>query len=158
MRVNIGLGEEARAAVANLLDTLLADTCVLATKTRNYHWNVTGGDFVELHDLFQRQYAMLDAAADDIAERARTLGAPARGSLTEFQQATRLTESPGRMLNGREMVAELLHDHELVIRHLREDLHDVETKYVDAGTAGMLASLLERHEKTAWMLRAVLEG
>lgn len=158
MRANIGLGEDARAAVANILNTLLADEYVLAIKTRNYHWNVTGRDFAELHALFQREYELLDGAADDIAERARTLGGPARGSLSEFQQATRLTESPGRVLNGPEMVAELLHDHELVIRHLREDLHDVEAKYLDAGTSNMLAGLLERHEKTAWTLRSVLES
>lgn len=158
MKPSLGLPDDARDAVARILNTLLADEYVLYTKTRNFHWNVAGPNFVELHKFFQAQYEQLDASIDEIAERVRSLGGIALGSLAEFSSVARLKEGPSRLLNGREMIVALLADHEAVIRQLREDVAAADQKHRDAGTADFLTGLMEQHEKTAWMLRAYLEG
>ncbi|HZS33510.1 MAG TPA: DNA starvation/stationary phase protection protein [Methylomirabilota bacterium] len=157
-RVNIGLGERQRQGVTEVLGRLLADEYVLYTKTRNYHWNVTGPQFHDLHKFFEAQYEALDDIVDEVAERARSLGGPAVGTLAEFQKLARLKEHPGRYPNAREMVDNLLADHEAVIRTLRQDLEMVADRHGDAGTNDFLTGLMERHEKMAWMLRALLEG
>lgn len=155
MKPNIGIAEMSREAVAGILNTLLSDEYVLYTKTRNFHWNVMGPHFHDLHKLFEAQYEELDGTIDEIAERARAVGGVASGSLAEFLRQTRLAEqSPGE-LDAKAMAANLLDDHEAIIRSLREDLKTCE-KHHDAGTADFLTGLMEKHEKTAWMLRATV--
>jgi len=95
MNPNIGLSEEQRAGVVKILNALLSDEYCLYTKTRNYHWNVTGPQFNDLHKSFEEQYTELNQIVDDVAERARSLAGWAFGTLTEFSQHTRLTEHPG---------------------------------------------------------------
>jgi starvation-inducible DNA-binding protein len=158
MKPNIKIKDSHRARVVEILNTLLADECVLGTKTRNGHWNVTGPHFHDLHQLFDAQYEELDAILDDVAERARALGGHAVGTLAEFLKLARLKEQRGKYPNVPEMTAELLGDHEMVIRQLREDLKKCANKFDDAGTADFLTGLMKQHEKMAWMLRAVLEG
>ncbi|HWC02295.1 MAG TPA: DNA starvation/stationary phase protection protein [Methylomirabilota bacterium] len=158
MTLNIGLGAEQREGVVELLSALLADEYVLYTKTRNYHWNVVGPQFNELHKFFQDQYEALDDVVDEVAERARTLGGHAIGTLAEFVQLTRLEEHPAKYPEAREMLANLLGDHEAVIRTLRRDLETAAEPHRDMGTNDFLTGLMERHEKMAWMLRAFLEG
>ncbi|MGH7358387.1 MAG: Dps family protein [Candidatus Rokuibacteriota bacterium] len=119
MNLNIGLEAGQREGVVGLLSTLLADEYVLYTKTRNYHWNVVGPQFNDLHKFFQDQYEVLDDVIDEVAERARTLGGHAIGTLAEFVQLTRLKEHPTRYPEARQMVADLLGDHEAIIRTLR---------------------------------------
>lgn len=156
MQVNIGLSDASRQAVAQILNAILADAYVLYTKTRNYHWNVKGPHFHDLHKLFEAQYETIDDAIDEIAERVRALGEPVLGSLKEFLAVTRLSDSTGA-LTAPEMIAALLSDHEAVIRQLRGDIDAVGAQHGDTGNQDYLTGLMEEHEKMAWMLRATLE-
>jgi starvation-inducible DNA-binding protein len=155
MNASIGLKESARAKVLALLDPVLADEYVLYTKTRNFHWNVVGPRFNDMHKFFEAQYEILDGHVDAVAERSRSLGGRALGSLKEFLGASRLKESVGRTLKSELMVAELLRDHEALIKTLRADV-DETTRLGDAGTADFLTGLLAEHEKMAWMLRSFI--
>lgn len=152
---NIGLNEEARRGVAAILNRTLADEYVLYTKTRNYHWNVVGPRFNDLHKFFEAQYEVIDDAIDEIAERARALGEPAAGTLAEFLRLARLSEATPAA-NDNQMIANLLADHESLIRSLRQDLETCASKFQDAGNQDVLTGLMEEHEKMAWMLRAHL--
>jgi len=157
MDLNIGLSDEQCSAVVKILNTLLSDEYVLYTKTRNYHWNVLGPQFNDLHKFFEEQYTELNVVADDVAERARALGGWALGTLKEFSQHARLNEHPGEYPNARQMIANLLADHEALVRQLRADLESAE-KHHDMGTNDFLTGLMEKHEKMAWMLRAFLQA
>ena len=158
MHPNIGLLDEHREGVVAILNTLLADEYLLYTKTRNYHWNVVGPQFNELHKFFEAQYNELNEIVDDVAERSRALGGNALGTMTEFLKSTRLNEESGYYPEARQMIANLLADHEGLICHLRIDLETCAEKYHDAGTNDFLIGLMEQHEKMAWMLRAFLDG
>jgi starvation-inducible DNA-binding protein len=155
MNARLGLKESSRVKVLALLDRLLADEYLLYTKTRNFHWNVAGPQFNDLHKFFEAQYELLDGFADDTAERSRALGGRALGSMAEFLKAARLRESRGRAPKAAAMLAELLRDHEAVIRSLRADVDEC-GRLGDQGTADYLTGLMEEHEKAAWMLRAFL--
>lgn len=158
MKPNIGVSDEQREGVVKLLNALLSDEYVLYTKTRNYHWNVIGPHFNDLHKFFETQYTALNDIVDEVAERARALGGQALGTLAEFLQHTRLKEHPGQSPDAKGMIANLLTDHEAVIRTLRADLETCADKYHDLATSSFLTELLEKHEKMAWMLRALLAG
>ena len=95
MNPNLGINDKDRAGVVKILNALLADEYVLYTKTRNYHWNVVGPQFNDLHKFFAEQYEAIDDFVDDVAERARTLGGHAVATLSEFAEAARLKEHPG---------------------------------------------------------------
>ena len=157
MKPNIGMTDGDRQAVVRILNTLLSDEYVLYTKTRNYHWNVVGPQFNDLHKFFETLYTALNQVIDEVAERARALGGRALGSLAEFTKSARLTEDPGAVGSAKEMLASLLADHEALVTTLRADVGTVTGGHADAGTADFLTGLLTQHEKTAWMLRAHLE-
>ncbi len=157
MNPNIGLADEQRTAVVKILNTLLSDEYVLYTKTRNYHWNVLGPQFNDLHKFFEEQYTELTEVVDDVAERARSLGGWALGTLKEFSQHARLNEHPDQYPNARQMIANLLADHETIVRQLRIDLETAE-KHHDMGTNDFMTGLMEKHEKMSWMLRAFLQA
>ena len=157
MKTNIGIPDASRDGVIKLLAPLLADEYLLYTKTRNYHWNVVGPQFNDLHKFFEGQYEALNEVVDDVAERARSLGGKAYGTLTEFSQHTRLKEQPGKQPPALTMVANLQADHEAMVRTLRADLATVMEKHNDAGTSDFLTGLMEKHEKMAWMLRSFNE-
>src|SRR6266540_7207156 len=112
MQTNIGLTDEQREGVVLILNTLLADEYLLYTNTRNYHWNVVGPQFNDLHKFFEAQYNELNEIVDDVAERARALGGNALGTMTEFLKHTRLEEQASHYPDDRGMVADLLADHE----------------------------------------------
>lgn len=152
-KANIGIQESDRKSVVQILNALLADEYVLYTKTRNYHWNVTGPQFNDLHKFFQSQYEELDAGIDEIAERTRALGDKSVATLAEFVKGARLKESPGDYPSAQVMLANLLADHEAVIRTLRAGAEEAE-KHNDMGTNDFLIGLMEKHEKMAWMLRS----
>lgn len=157
MKIKLDIADKDRDAVVVILHSLLADEYVLYTKTRNFHWNVTGPDFHELHKFFESQYQELDEVVDETAERVRALGRRSTGSMAEFLDHARLKERPGTAApKAAEMVEELLDDHEAVVRRLRKDLEDC-AKHGDMGTSDFLTGLMERHEKMAWMLRVQLE-
>ena len=158
MTPDIGIPEDHRAPVVAILNILLSDEYVLYTKTRNYHWNVVGPQFNDLHKFFEAQYEELDDIVDEVAERARSLGGHAFGSVAEFARHTRLKEHPGEIADAAAMLANLHADHEAIIRQLRTDLEVCLETHRDAGTSDFLTGLMERHEKMAWMLRAFLAG
>jgi len=158
MKTNIGMTDKDCNGVVKALTALLADEYVLYTKTRNYHWNVVGPHFSDLHKFFESQYEELDDIVDEVAERARAVGGHAIGTLQEFTQHARVKERPAHYPASREMVADLLGDHETIIRQLREDVQMTAEKYHDMGTSDFLTGILEQHEKMVWMLRANLDG
>lgn len=154
---NIGLDEQNRQNVVGILDTLLADEYVLYTKTRNYHWNVVGPHFNDYHKVFEEQYSELSDDVDEIAERIRSLGAKASSTLSEFQKNSQLGEHPGEHPDANTMASNLLKDHETLAQTIRKKIPEIGDSYGDVGTEDFLTALLEKHEKTAWMLRAILE-
>ncbi|HYS16660.1 MAG TPA: DNA starvation/stationary phase protection protein [Candidatus Binatia bacterium] len=158
MNSNLGIDDKDRAGVVKILNALLADEYVLYTKTRNYHWNVVGPQFNDLHKFFAEQYEAIDDFVDDVAERARTLGGHSVATLSEFVEAARLKEHPGQYPSAEDMLENLLADHEAIVRQLRADADAAATNYHDMGTNDFLTGLMEEHEKMAWMLRAFQEG
>jgi len=155
MKLNLGLSSKALESVVDALAVLLADEHVLYVKTRNFHWNVTGPHFGPLHALFEKHYDELAETIDEVAERIRSLGGTAPGSMAAFLKLARLSEATGKTPKDSEMIAALLADHEAIIRELRGTI-SLADKHGDEGTADFLTGLLEGHEKTAWMLRAHL--
>ena len=156
MEVNIGINEKHRAAIAEGLSHVLADTYMLYLRTHNYHWNVTGELFHQLHEQFEQQYTELAEAVDEIAERIRALGHKAPGTFKEFQKLTSLSESTEEP-KALEMVRILAEGNEQVIRTAREALEPAR-KAEDEATIDLLTQRLHVHSKTAWMLRSHLEG
>jgi starvation-inducible DNA-binding protein len=156
MKPKIGIADDMRRGVVEILSTVLADEYVLYTKTRNYHWNVVGMQFNDFHKFFEAQYEALDEVIDEVAERARSLGGRALGTLAEFSERTRLNEEPKKTPDAKQMVGNLLADHESLIRELRADVQTTMDKFGDAGTSDFLTGLMEKHEKMAWMLRSFL--
>lgn len=157
MTPNIGLTNEQRAIVIDILHTLLADEYLLYTKTRNYHWNVVGPHFNDLHKFFESQYDEIDEIIDEVAERVRALGNKTTATMQEFLQKSRLSEKPGDFPNAQAMLGNLLADHETIVINLRRDLQ-ICNEQNDAGTGDFLTGLMEQHEKMAWMLRSFLEA
>jgi starvation-inducible DNA-binding protein len=157
MDVEIGLPGQARQEVGRILNRLLADEHVLYVKTRNYHWNLVGPRFHSMHVFFEEQYVMLQPVMDDIAERARSVGATALGSMAEFTEHARLREEAGGHPETDAMLRSLLADHEAMAQQLRKDVDRCDEELNDQGTADFLTGLMEMHEKQAWMLRAHLE-
>ncbi len=152
MKPSIAVSDSGRKAVAKILDALLADEYVLYTKTRNYHWNVTGPRFSDLHKFFEDQYDELDGIIDEVAERGRALGERALGGLSDFLKVALLKDEAGKP-RADAMLLNLLKDHETIIRGLRKSLETC-AALGDMGTSDFLTGLMERHEKMAWMLRA----
>ncbi len=155
MKITIGISKENRQKSADLLNTLLADENVLYAKTRNFHWNITGDNFYGLHILLEKQYKELDVIVDDTAERIRQLGHFAVGTMTDYLKLTHLLEVNHADLTARTMLEILVNDHETIIRILRKDVIKEEACQ-DSGTADFATTLLEKHEKMAWMLRSHL--
>jgi starvation-inducible DNA-binding protein len=155
MDVDIGIANKDRIAIAEGLSRVLADTYTLYLKTHNFHWNVTGPMFQTLHLMFETQYNELALAVDQIAERIRALGLPAPGTYTEFARLASIKESAG-VPKAEDMIAELVKGQEAVVRTARSVFPLVE-KANDQPTADLLTQRMQIHEKTAWMLRSLLE-
>jgi starvation-inducible DNA-binding protein len=155
MKINIGIEEADRKQIAHGLSRLLADTYTLYLKTHNFHWNVTGPHFQTLHLMFEGQYNELSQAVDAIAERIRALGFPAPGSYREFAELSSIKEESGP-LSAERMIELLVEGQEAVIRTARSMFDVVENAH-DEPTADLLTQRLQTHEKTAWMLRSLLE-
>lgn len=154
--VNIGISEEDRAAIAEGLSRLLADTYTLYLTTHNFHWNVTGPMFNTLHQMFMEQYTELWNAVDPIAERIRALGHWAPGSYAQFASITSIADAPTVPPKALEMIKTLYQGHEAVARTARE-IFPLAARADDQPTADLLTQRLDIHEKTAWMLRSLLE-
>ncbi len=154
--VNTGLDGDARTSVAEALNRVLADTYVLYMKTHVYHWNVTGPQFHTLHTMFEEQYREMWAALDEIAERVRALGvfAPASGKV--FAEKASIESADAEPPAAPQMLSNLLADHETLIRSARSALQTAEQSN-DAASEDLLTVRIQAHEKTAWMLRSMVE-
>ena len=155
MEVNIGISEIKRKDIVDALSRVLADTYVLYLKTHGFHWNVTGPMFNTLHLMFEGQYTEMALAVDLIAERIRALGAPAPGSYAAFLKVASIKEAEG-VPPATEMIKELLTGHESLVRTLRVGLAKLDGVN-DQATEDLFTQRLQLHEKTAWMLRSLLE-
>lgn len=157
MKPAIGITEKNLHKSIELLSVNLADEMTLYIKTRKFHWNVSGGSFMELHKLFQTQYNESEETIDLVAERISKLGGKPMGTMREFTKHSRLKESPGKYPSQKEMLKELLNDHESVIQELRKDIETLTGQNKDAGTTDFLTGIMEQHETTAWILRRYLK-
>ena len=155
MAVDIGIKPQDRKAIAQGLSHLLADTYTLYLKTHNFHWNVKGPMFQTLHLMFETQYNELALAVDLIAERIRALGEPAPGSYSDYARLSSIKEAKG-VPTATKMIAELVAGQEAVARTARR-IFPLAEKANDEPTADLLTQRLQVHEKTAWMLRSLLE-
>jgi starvation-inducible DNA-binding protein len=153
--IDIGITTTDRAAIAQGLAKLLADSYTLYLKTHNYHWNVTGPMFNTLHLMFEQQYTELATAVDLIAERIRALGHAAPGSYKAYAKMTDIAEEEG-VPNAQEMIRRLVAGQEAVVRTARSVFPAVEAAS-DEPTADLLTQRMQVHEKNAWMLRSMLE-
>ena len=153
--INIGIAVEDRKEIVASLSRLLADSYTLYLKTHNFHWNVTGPMFQTLHLMFETQYNELALAVDLIAERIRALGSPAPGSYREFARLSTIREAEGGPA-ATDMIRQLVEGQEAVIRTAR-DAFEVADRANDQPTADLLTQRMQIHEKTAWMLRSLLE-
>jgi starvation-inducible DNA-binding protein len=155
-KIDIGISDKDREAIANGLSKLLADTYTLYLTTHNFHWNVTGPMFNTLHTMFMGQYTELWNAVDPIAERIRSLGHFAPGSYKQFSELTSLPDVPATPPKAVEMIKILVKGHEAVARTARSTFA-LAGEADDQPTADLLTQRLDIHEKTAWMLRSLLE-
>lgn len=155
MEVNIGISQDARETITKGLSELLADSYLLYLKTHNYHWNVTGELFHQLHEQFEEQYTELAAAVDEIAERIRALGFRAPGTFREFAELTSIEEDSDEP-RARDMIRRLAVSNEQVIRTCRKAIKPAQ-EAEDEATMDLITERLAVHSKTAWMLRSFLE-
>jgi starvation-inducible DNA-binding protein len=153
--INIGIDESDRKEIVDGLSRLLADTYTLYLKTHNFHWNVTGPMFQTLHLMFETQYNELALAVDLIAERIRALGFPAPGTYSDFARLSSIEETPG-VPSADEMIRLLVAGQEAVVRTARS-VFPVTERVNDEPTADLLTQRMQIHEKTAWMLRSLLD-
>jgi starvation-inducible DNA-binding protein len=150
--IDIGINESNRIAIADGLKKLLADSYTLYLQTHNFHWNVTGPQFRELHLMFEEHYTELAIAVDDIAERIRTLGVAAPGTYRSFAELSSIKEVDG-VPEATDMVRLLLQGHEAVVKTCRSVLKLAQGAD-DESTSALVGDRMRVHEKTAWMLRA----
>ena len=155
-KIDIGIPEGERRRIAEGLSRLLADTFTLYLTTHSFHWNVKGPMFQTLHLMFEQQYNELWLALDAVAERIRALGFPAPGTYSEYAKLSSIRETAG-VPEAKEMITNLVGGHEAVARTARK-LFPVVDKASDEPTADLLTQRLQVHEKTAWMLRSLLEA
>ncbi len=151
--IDIGISQEDRTAIAQQLKKLLADSYSLYLQTHNFHWNVTGPMFNQLHLMFEGHYTELATAVDDIAERIRSLDVAAPGTYSEFARLSSIDEVAG-VPSSADMIATLTKGHEQVVKTCRAALR-VAQEADDESSAALISDRMRIHEKTAWMLRAV---
>lgn len=149
--IDIGINKKNREKVAEGLKILLADSYTLYLQTHNFHWNVTGPQFRDLHLMFEEQYTELAVAVDDIAERIRTLGVSAPGTYKAFAELSTIQEVEG-VPDAQEMTRTLMQNHELVVKTCRDVLKLAE-EADDESSLALVSDRMRIHEKTAWMLR-----
>lgn len=156
--INIGLTKQEIQNVVRLLNQDLADFYLLQIKTKKYHWDVVGPQFLTLHEIWQKQYETISANIDACAERIRALGEYPIGTAGLFIQNSTLKEHSGDLPTSTQMVQRLVLDHEQIIRNLREHIDHCSDQFHDEGTADFLTGIMEQHEEMAWMLRSFVGG
>ena len=152
MEVDIDISREQREQICNNLAVLMVDSYMLYLKTQNFHWNVKGPRFYELHKMFEEQYTALATAIDEIAERITTLGAKAPGSFMEFSELSNIKESK-ESLSADEMIKVLAIDNEGVAKVAKSGI-TIASEAGDDPTVDLLTQRAQIHEKTSWMLRS----
>ena len=157
MKLKIGITEAHLKNSISILSSILANEMTFYIKLRKFHWNVSGQSFMELHKLFEGQYTQLEVSIDETAERISKLGGKTIGTMKEFSELAIIKESPNQYPAQKEMLKELLEDHETLIVQLRKDVETSAEENNDAGTADFLTSLMLAHETMAWTLRRYLE-
>jgi len=153
-KIDLGMDDKQRRAIAAGLSRLLADTYTLYLKTHNFHWNVTGPQFNSLHLMFEGQYTELAQAVDLIAERIRALGEPAPGSYSAYAALASIAEAEGNP--AAETMVRILADDQLAVVRTARAIFPIADAAHDEPTADLLTQRMQVHEKTAWMLRATL--
>lgn len=157
MKPQIGISEKNLERVIALLSIGLSNEMTLYVKTRKAHWNVAGESFMELHKLFENQYKQLEESIDEIAERIGKLGGKTIGTMNEYSKLATIKEAPGKYSSSKDMIKELLNDHETIIIQLRKYVEECSAKHKDDGTADFITGLMEQHETIAWTLRRYLK-
>lgn len=153
MKPDIGISETHRQLVAVSLNELLADEVLLYIQTRNYHWNIEGANFNELHLFFEKQYTELDDIMDAVAERIRMIGHYTEARVADYLKLTHLVEQPYTNAQ-QEQLKNLLSSQETIIKNLRRLINDFSETHKDIGSSDFVTQLLGRHEKMAWMIRS----
>jgi len=154
MQANLGIDEKDLREITSDLYKILEQTYDLYTKTQNYHWNITGKLFLNLHKMFETQYADLSEAVDKIAERIRTLGYSVLGTYFNSNLPASMKKE-SKIMSVNDMMLDLMHGHESIARCARE-LFLKADKVADFGTENLLGNRIEIHEKTAWIIRSQL--
>lgn len=155
--LNIGISEENLERIVVILNRGLSSANILAIKTKKFHWDIVGPQFIALHHLWEEQYKTITQFIDEMAERVRSRGGFPIGTATGFLEHSTIEEHPGEVAGATQAVSALVHDHELIVRTLRTSIEKC-VAYGDAGTADFLTGMLEEHEQMAWMNRSFLEG
>lgn len=155
--LNIGITAEDRKISADILNTLLADEFVVLVQTLNYHWNLVGPEFNDYHKLFNEQYHTIFEMIDKVAERTRSIGGLALGSMAAFRARANLKEDTGDIPTPGEMVRKVLSQHEIIISKIRIGINQTAENSRDMGTNNFLTDIMSKHEKMAWMLRSLTQ-
>jgi starvation-inducible DNA-binding protein len=153
MKPNIGLKDKQLKALVEMLSTVLSNEVMLYMKTRKFHWNVCGESFMELHKLFESHYKEIEETIDEVAERISKIGGKAIGTTKEYGERTLIKETPGVYPSSKDMIKELLADHENIVIQSRDFIKKSADEIEDAGTADFLTKLMQTHETISWTLR-----
>lgn len=158
MKTAIGIKEDNREAVVEMLKQLLADEFVIYTKYRNAHWNVEGIDFHSKHVFFEEEYGKLEKTIDEVAERIRMLGFYSPGTMQQFLELSELKENGPEQNDSASFMGVLLEDHRAIIKFIRKSIGDNAEAHNDEGTADFITAIMQMHEQMAWMLRSSLKN
>ncbi|WP_243860358.1 Dps family protein [Flavobacterium poyangense] len=150
---NIGIATKNLKKSTTILATILSNEMTLYVKTRKFHWNISGNSFMELHKLLEEQYRILETNIDEVAERISQLGEKTIGTMHEFIENSTLKESPKQYTSQKQMLQELLENHEQLATEFRAFIPTFENDNQDMGSADFVTGLLQQHEKMAWILR-----
>lgn len=155
MKPNLGIPDNHLQSVAQELNKLLADEMVLYIQLRNYHWNIEGSSFYEMHLFYEKQFNEIDTILDELAERIRIIGHYAEARLVDYLKLTHLVEPPYANEKTKQL-QELIHSHETIIRNIRRLITLFAEQYKDLGSSDFVTQLLGKHEKMAWLVRGYL--
>ncbi|MBC7654555.1 MAG: DNA starvation/stationary phase protection protein [Oligoflexus sp.] len=155
-KANIGITDKNRAHIAEQLNKILADEFILYSKTLNAHWNIEGPDFHTVHVYLETLYNEQQQIVDTVAEKIRSIGHYALGDLGQYIEVSHLSKKLTGKFDSQNLFKELLQDHESIIIFLRENIAPIAEKFGAEGISDYLTGLMEKHEKTAWMLRSHL--
>ncbi len=154
MNVAIEISDTTRLDISTEMSKMLADEIILYIKTKNAQWNIDGADFYEKHKFFEAQFGQLDGIFDSVAERIRTIGHYAPGTLKAYLGMMHINEATRAVNESQELFRELLKDHESIIMHLRETIRSFGTEHQYLSVNDFIAGLVETHEEMSWFLRS----